>query len=607
MCATFFLFDSQRGFQSIASALGPVAGREYYQERDPGATTPAMLAVVIEAFRSWEQFYQKGLSHTREGELEEALLSHRSALSICDGTRFLQETRYRYMVLAELGYAYRMLGRYLKASECLEEMVQNMPHNNEHLKATGELAVVYRQLGKLHDSKRACEEQYETARHLGSELEMSRAIGNLGMVNYQLFLLHHRQEDLDIAIDQLDERVDRCQRLRKAATSLEESSARAAEIQSAVAREAIAFARLSLCHTARGDIDKAIDTVLECQRLSLQSGDPNGYTPVAALSKEPSEEHRGYIREMIDAGADLTARDESGYSALDYAVYNGDKLTQNLLMDAFRRGLSLEEVEEHRMESVLRKGYRELFQDKLRPVLLQPDKQFSIKQLRQVYAKILAIDWEKAAQFDTFKYVRYTDFLRFGKLPKSNDNLTRRIEDDPGADDYIIFISYTWAKKRGGQFSPDDPQNTKYHTMTRAVESFLQTHSTVDRRAVCIWIDWACIDQIDRAAQARGVAALPMCIAQCNAMISIVDHHYYDRAWCCVEVVTIRALQRSYDAHRWFEYEKHVGGGKGVLRDGRLLGKPLNVALAGVTLESDRPKLRFLERQAKLLDNAVGT
>lgn len=97
-----------------------------------------------------------------------------------------------------------------------------------------------------------------------------------------------------------------------------------------------------------------------------------------------------------------------------------------------------------------------------------------------------------------------------------------------------------------------------------------------------------------------------MCIAQCNAMISIVDLAYHERAWCCVEVVTIRALQRSYNVHWWFEYEHDTGRGKRVLRNGRA-DEMLSVAAAKVTMESDRPKLRFLERQAKLLGNAAGT
>jgi tetratricopeptide (TPR) repeat protein len=517
--ADLFFLDAQRGVTPGPYILAPTEGLECYQDGDPGDTMPAELVVSIEAFRNWERLYQNGLAHTRKAELEEALLAHRNALEICDGNaNFPEDSRYRYMVLVELGYVYRMLGRYLKASECLEEAVRNMPRNESRLKACGELAVVYRQLSRLDDSKRACEEQYETAIQMGSEREISRAIGNLGMVNYQLFLLNKDQQYLSLAKDQLEERVNRCRRVRSATTSVLNAQERHAAVQTAIAHEAIAFARLSLCYTAQEDTKKAIEAASECQKLSLQSGDPSklafsrlflgralllngqkddalsqfnpsdGNTPVAVLSKEPSEEHRGYIREMINAGADLTLRDVYGYSALDYAVYGGDETTQHVILEGLRRSLKPDEVDAHHLESMLRKGYRELFQDRLRPVLSHPDKLSSIKRLRQVYAATLAMDKEKAHQFDTFKYVRYSDFAGFGRLPKSTDNLTRCFEVGSHASCFVIFISYTWAKKSEGGFSPDDLQNTRYHLMIRAVESFLAIHSSIDPATVCIWI-----------------------------------------------------------------------------------------------------------------------
>ncbi|KAJ0358361.1 hypothetical protein COL26b_014498 [Colletotrichum chrysophilum] len=472
---------------------------------------------------------------------------------------------------------------------------------------------------------------------MGLELETERAIGNLGMVNYQLFLLNHDEEYLAVAIKQLEERVDICRRLRAPTDSQEDSRRKAAKAQTATAHEAIAFARLSLCYTMQGHLDKAIGAAWDCQKLAIQSGDPSkiafsrlfygralllngqkeeslaqfnpsdGYTPVAALSKEPCEEYRGYIREMIDAGADLTLRDTSGYSALDFAVYSGDGQTQDILIEALQRQLGQDEVEQHRLESTLRKGYRELFQEVLRPVLLEADNRSSIKRLRQVYARTLATDEEKAHQFDAFKYVRFSDFARHGKLPKSSENLTRRFGDDDDEDLYVIFMSYTWSKKkRVGEFSPDDMENTKYHQMMSALESFLLEHPYVDPKTVGIWLDWACIDQDNRDIQARGVAVLPMCVAQCNAMISVTEDNYYERAWCCVEVITIRALERSYHAHGWYKFEYDARQERKVLRDGRVT-EELSVVSAKVTVESDRPKLEFLERQAKLLDISADT
>lgn len=490
-----------------------------------------MSASPTEALRTWERLYQQGLAHARSNELEEALLAHRGALALCDqisntgggGDDTLpQPPNLRYVVLPSLGYVYRMLGRLTSALECLEEAEQNLPRGDPgRLKALGELAVVYRHFERLDDSKRACEEQYEAARELGLEHEMERAIGNLGMVNYQMFLLHRDTTYLDLAVSQLQERVERCRRLRSAVDVPGDPRDRAARVQSATAREAIAFARLSLCYAAQGDPARAIEAAIECQGLSILSKDPSkiafsrfyvgralfldgqkeaaiaqlnpedGYTPIAALSKEPCEEYRGYISEMIAAGADVTLRDKTGYSALDYAVYNGDEQTQKILIEALRQQITHEEVEQHRLESKLRKGHRELFQDILRPVLLQPDKKTSVNQLRRAYADTLAADEEKARQFDKFKYVRFEDFARCGRLPKGTDNLTRCFGDDADDELFVIFMSYTWAKVNpgsGGEISPDDEKNTKYHQMISAVESFLRENPDVDPATVCIWL-----------------------------------------------------------------------------------------------------------------------
>lgn len=214
------------------------------------------------------------------------------------------------------------------------------------------------------------------------------------MVNYQLFLLNHDEEYLAVAIKQFEERVDICRRPRASTDSQEDSRQKAAKALTATAHEAIAFHCLSLCYTVQGHLDKAIGAAWDGQKLAVQSSDPSkiafsrlyygrallldgqkekalaqvnpsdGYTPVAALSEEPCEEYRGYIREMIDAGADLTLRDRSGYSALDFAVYSGDELTQDILIEALNRQLNHDEVHQHpsesALESALRKGYREL-------------------------------------------------------------------------------------------------------------------------------------------------------------------------------------------------------------------------------------------------------
>ncbi|KAJ0116661.1 hypothetical protein J7T55_009811 [Diaporthe amygdali] len=58
---------------------------------------------------------------------------------------------------------------------------------------------------------------------------------------------------------------------------------------------------------------------------------PKGGTPAHAFAREPSQQHRAYIKTLIEAGADLGLVDEAGFTALDYAVQNGDAETEALL------------------------------------------------------------------------------------------------------------------------------------------------------------------------------------------------------------------------------------------------------------------------------------
>jgi hypothetical protein len=93
-----------------------------------------------------------------------------------------------------------------------------------------------------------------------------------------------------------------------------------------------------------------------------------------------------------------------------------------------------------------------------------------------------------------------------------------------------------------------------------------------------------------------------MCIAQANAMISVVDENYYSRAWCCVEALIMNVLQRSYGVHRWYEYTQPGGDERYVLQKGHMAHWP-SISEAKLTVEADRSHLLFLERQAKLLGN----
>lgn len=94
--------------------------------------------------------------------------------------------------------------------------------------------------------------------------------------------------------------------------------------------------------------------------------------------------------------------------------------------------------------------------------------------------------------------------------------------------------------------------------------------------------------------------ALPLIATQCNAFISLVDHEYYNRAWCCVEAVIAQAITRAFNSHYWYEHVQKGEEGAGALR----LAAPdmlVLVADKALTNEVDRPSVLFLERQSKLL------
>ena len=113
-----------------------------------------------------------------------------------------------------------------------------------------------------------------------------------------------------------------------------------------------------------------------------------------------------------------------------------------------------------------------------------------------------------------------------------------------------------------------------------------------------------------------------MILAQCDAVISLVDDDYYDRARCSVEVLLVQTLKRTYGIHLWYEHVlEHPVSTKVAEYVKTKLLKPVNVpveprrwalqraqtemdidmAEKKLSLESDRPRVMFLERQSRLL------
>lgn len=115
-----------------------------------------------------------------------------------------------------------------------------------------------------------------------------------------------------------------------------------------------------------------------------------------------------------------------------------------------------------------------------------------LQNLRRFYADALAGDEDKRRLFDEFRFVRYSDFLRSGKLPGWSDGLAQQFTSELGASrqgdvvEYVVFFSYRWVNKDQGVSSPDDTSHSQYRRMVRAAEEFLRLHPSVDRERLSI-------------------------------------------------------------------------------------------------------------------------
>ncbi|KAI1498580.1 hypothetical protein F5X99DRAFT_320991 [Biscogniauxia marginata] len=125
----------------------------------------------------------------------------------------------------------------------------------------------------------------------------------------------------------------------------------------------------------------------------------------------------------MDSGADFTLRDERGYTALNYAVLNGDPAMEKVVLKGLRRTIDRDDAErllpQLLAEAKLRKGYRELFQEKLQ------------------HAYVDAITGDGIVK----------SFLRDPNGPSQKKP-------------FITFFSYSCINKKAGATSPDDENHT---------------------------------------------------------------------------------------------------------------------------------------------------
>ncbi|KAK4892639.1 hypothetical protein LTR27_008915 [Elasticomyces elasticus] len=575
-----------------------------------------------------------------------------AAKLICESRGFPEASRARLQVMIRVAEIERRNGEYPAATKTLQEAL-GLANDQQRINIMGELAVVYRHDDRIAEAHEQFQQQYNLASQLAleAELEICRAVGNLGMTSYQVY---QQQEDktnkelLMLSIKQLEERRDRARSLqeRLRGDKLHEKTMRKLEMW-----ESIGLSRLTLPYAAIGNTKKAVDFGELTWKSTQTSNDPtvralsrffygnallndgqrrealeqfnftgpkDTCTLATALCKEPSSEYRGYLEILVREGVELDTYDERGYSPLDYAVYGGDKKAENIITRGLElKGLGYDETGERLKAATFRKHFRLIFQKHFRPIL-NKGRTDCVANLQSKYVEVLGEEESKRELFDEMHLVRYNDFVSHGKLPAMNesmsDNLVHSVaaarQQNPhgGRGEFVIFFSYRWIGRESNPplSGPDDADNTQYRRMLDAIEGFLERHPEVDVDNLSIWLDCACIDQANKipGRKQRGIAALPLYVAQCNAMISLVDDQYYERAWCAVEVLMMQTLRESYKQHEWLVHRLQSPTDRtiGALEHGN--DQKLKPTTLKLSYERDRLHVEFLERQNLLLGKA---
>jgi tetratricopeptide (TPR) repeat protein len=212
--------------------------------------------------------HEEGKYNTRRSEKEEALCIFNKALRLCENVEsFPNPFHYANLVYAKLGFTNRCLGRYEMAKFHLQEALKEPKLNWCRLKSSGELGTIYSAMNQLYEAKVAFEMQYKIAQQLDNNT-ICQAIGNLGMINYQLSQQDSDPELLELAVTQLKERVDRERQISDILKQGNmEAKEKAARLKQAAVWISIGLNCLSLCYTAQRKTKEAIETAKESQSI----------------------------------------------------------------------------------------------------------------------------------------------------------------------------------------------------------------------------------------------------------------------------------------------------------------------------------------------------
>lgn len=233
----------------------------------------------------------------------------------------------------------------------------------------------------------------------------------------------------------------------------------------------------------------------------------------------------------------------------------------------------------------------------LTPIIDGFSKGASAAQTRaKVTAALSALEGDEGRLLGQMMVVHYPAFVaheaiprRSAKTPEANLHVDAATLPE-GAK--VLFFSQRWLRPEAKH--PDDEANTKYRSLVTAVEAWAAAEG-VPTTDVYVWFDFASIDQDDFTELMRGVNALGLYIACCDAFFSFEHDEYWNRAWCLSE-------QMFGDAVRLPRFVLSLDGALSPLDTGKTLRQTLVDPTTGdLTVEADRPVIEVLNVVAYLM------
>ena len=117
------------------------------------------------------------------------------------------------------------------------------------------------------------------------------------------------------------------------------------------------------------------------------------------------------------------------------------------------------------------------------------------------------------------KFLRQDRALQDGKLLRYRD-----LTDTDKANSMIVFISHRWLNADSDR--PDSDRHEKYQLTKMGLEMLKRQSGGKVR--ILVWLDYSCMNQLDRVLMASGIASLPAYVERSSVLLSpILPNEYY--------------------------------------------------------------------------------